>query len=182
MVKLTVSGNPGSGTSTLVAGIGETLGWSSLNGGQVFRDEAENRKMSLEDFGKLCLTDLSVDRMLDEILKTKMQESDGPEIVESRLAGWWAHKLELSTVRLWVEVSDEERAIRVVKREGGSVAEKMAESKERSKHDNIRFTELYQLNPEDTTPYTHILKADTLDADGVLAATLAILRACGMIS
>lgn len=182
MVKITVSGNPGSGTSTLVKGLEKHLGWTSLNGGQVFRDEADNQGMSLSEFGKLCLTDLSVDRNLDNILQSKMQQEDGPEIIESRLAGWWAHKLEIPIIRLWLEVSARERAERVVNREGGTISHRMKESEERSVRDNARFAELYQISTEDTTPYTHILKADTLDAEGVVEAVMAILRACEVIS
>ena len=37
MVRITVSGHPCSGTSTLVSGLMDHYGWSSLNGGDVFR-------------------------------------------------------------------------------------------------------------------------------------------------
>ena len=43
MVKVTVSGHPGSGTSTLVNGLMTRFGWTSLNGGDVFREEAKRR-------------------------------------------------------------------------------------------------------------------------------------------
>ena len=51
MVRITISGHPGSGTSTLVAAICEARGWSSLNGGDIFRQEAKNRNFSLGEFG-----------------------------------------------------------------------------------------------------------------------------------
>ena len=64
MVKLTVSGHPGSGTSTLVHGLMERFGWSSLNGGDVFRSEAKRRGMTLADFGELCQNELDVTVLL----------------------------------------------------------------------------------------------------------------------
>ncbi len=48
MPRITVSGHPGSGTSTLVAGLVEHFGWTSLNGGEVFRNEAARREMNLQ--------------------------------------------------------------------------------------------------------------------------------------
>ena len=95
MVNVTVSGHPGSGTSTLVRGLMDRFGWTSLNGGDVFREEAKRRGMSLGDFGELCKNELDVDRSLDELLRQRMQGPDAANIVESRLAGWWAYRLEL---------------------------------------------------------------------------------------
>ena len=45
--RITISGHPGSGTSTLVSGICREMGWNSLNGGEIFRDEAKNRECLL---------------------------------------------------------------------------------------------------------------------------------------
>ena len=55
MPKITISGHPGSGTSTLVSGLVNHFNWRYLNGGQVFRDEAKLRNMTLEEFGELCV-------------------------------------------------------------------------------------------------------------------------------
>ena len=79
MVRITVSGHPGSGTSTLVAGLEQRFGWTSLNGGDVFRQEAKRRGMRLADFGEVCKEELDVDRSLDALLKEKMVgESPAP--------------------------------------------------------------------------------------------------------
>ena len=176
LVKVTISGHPGSGTSTLVEGLCTHFGWSSLNGGQLFRDEANNRGLSLADFGVLCAEDDSVDRHLDEVLKQKMLEENGPEVMESRLCGWWAHNLEINCVRLWINVSDEERAARVVNREGGDLAQAIEANSKRSAIDRVRYQELYGLDPQDATPYTHVIEATSLRKEEVLAEAVAILE------
>ncbi len=99
-------------------GICNHFSWNFLNGGQIFRDEAERRELTLSEFGDLCANDFSVDKSLDDILKENMLKNDGPEVIESRLSGWWAYKLNLDCVRLWVDVSEKVRAERVVEREG----------------------------------------------------------------
>lgn len=178
MLQMTISGHPGSGTSTLVSLLREAKGWSSLNGGELFRQEAKRRKMSLSEFGQLCKEDLEVDRQLDALLKEEMMRTDdeAPSIVESRLSGWWAYKLGLSTPRIWLEVDDLERAKRVQAREGGDLSSIVETNKQRSKVDEQRFDELYGLLPQQTEPYTHIINASDLNPQEVLALVLDILE------
>jgi cytidylate kinase len=178
MLKVTVSGHPGSGTSTLVSLLCETKGWSSLNGGELFRQEAKRRKMSLSDFGQLCKEDLEVDRQLDALLKEEMMrtDEDAPSVIESRLSGWWAYKLGLSAPRIWLEVDDIERAKRVQAREGGDLNSIIEANQQRSKVDEQRFDELYGLLPQQTEPYTHIINASDLNPQEVLASVLDILE------
>ncbi|RJU99968.1 MAG: hypothetical protein DWC06_07780 [Candidatus Poseidoniales archaeon] len=176
LVRITISGHPGSGTSTLVSGICEAKGWSSLNGGEIFRQEAKSRGLSLSEFGDLCKNDFSVDKSLDEILKSNMSDPNGPDVMESRLSGWWAHLLELDCKRLWVEVNEEIRAQRVVDREGISLEQAISNNRERSKIDLERYMEMYGLNPEDNTPYTHVIDASALTKQEVLSEALKILE------
>lgn len=177
MVKLTVSGHPGSGTSTLVHGLMERFGWSSLNGGDVFRSEAKRRGMTLADFGELCQNELDVDRSLDELLKQRMQGSDAADVVESRLAGWWAYRLELPCLRIWLDVSDDERARRVASREGLSHHEALLANQQRAVVDGERFRVLYGLAPEDPEPYSHVIDATSLNASQILEHVVGLLEA-----
>ena len=101
---------------------------------------------------------------------------DSADIVESRLAGWWAYRLEIPCVRLWLEVDENERAKRVSSREGNSIERSLADNKKRSAIDAERFMELYQLLPEQREPYTSLLDATNLGSEEVLAATITILE------
>jgi predicted cytidylate kinase len=176
LVKITISGHPGSGTSTLVSSICDARGWSSLNGGDIFRQEAKKRNVSLGEFGKICANDQSVDRSLDDILKTRMSDSGGPEVMESRLCGWWAHLLDLDCIRIWLNVDESVRASRVVEREGIDIELALSNNRKRSQIDLDRFDEMYGLNPEDSTPYTHVIDASGLNREEVLEAALQILE------
>ena len=179
MAHITISGHPGSGTSTLVQLLSETKNWSSLNGGELFRQEAKRRDMTLAEFGQLCKEDLDVDRELDALLKQEMLRDDdeAPSIIESRLAGWWAYQLGLNVPRVWVEVDENERANRVMAREGGSIETILEESRVRAEVDAQRFLELYDLLPEQKEPYTHIIEATSLNPQEVLARVIEILEA-----
>ncbi len=172
LTKVTISGPPGSGTSTLVSKIVESTGWSSLNGGEVFRSEANRRKMSLHEFSELCRSNLDVDRSLDALLKEAMIQNDGPDIIESRLSGWWAHKLKIDCQRIWIHTSDEERALRIQKREGGDFSDRLDQSKRRQSADKDRYMTLYDIDLDDMSPYTFVVDADQLSAEEVYSIVI----------
>lgn len=143
-----------------------------MNGGQIFRDTAASKGMSLETFGQYCIEDESVDKELDQMLTNVMLSNESPEIIESRLAGWWASKHDLLCPRIWVEVSEEVRAIRVVNREGGAQSTQLALIRERMQYDAARYKQLYNIDIDSKEPYTCIIEADSLNAEEVLSVAL----------
>ena len=175
MVHVTISGLPGSGTSTLVGGLCESLKWTALNGGDVFRAEASNRGLSVSAFSELCKNDISVDRELDERLIEAMKDPSGPEIVESRLAGWWAYRNELNSLRIWIEVDLDERLRRVAKREGDDV-KRIEESLIRDEADRQRYTGLYEIDILSMEPYHLIVDGSKSNERDVLEIVLSALK------
>jgi len=163
LLKVTISGPPGSGTSTLVSRISTSRGWESLNGGDIFREEAKVRGLTVEQLSSEAKEDLDVDRTLDSLLQKRMSSPESPEIVESRLSGWWAHKNNLNCLRVWVNVSNEERARRIQKREGGELAECLQKSQDRQKDDMERYSALYGIDLDDMSPYNLVIDADEKD-------------------
>ena len=163
LLKVTISGSPGSGTSTLVAKIVDSRGWESMNGGDVFREEARSRGLSVEELSAEAKEDTDVDRHLDELLQKRMSSPQSPEIVESRLSGWWAHKNDLECLRVWVSVSDKERARRIQRREGGEFSDCLRRSQQRQEDDMARYSSLYGIDLDDTSPYNLVIDADSKD-------------------
>ena len=176
ILKVSISGHPGSGTTTLVNSICEEMSWTTVNGGDIFRNQAKERGLSLADFSEICKNDESIDRMLDAKLIEYMEAEDGPEIVESRLAGWWAYRQNISCVRIWLEVSDAERANRVSAREGLTVEDALIENEKRLLVDRKRYESMYGIRPSDATPYTHTIDATTLSKEEVVKVALNILK------
>jgi cytidylate kinase len=152
------------------------MSWTTVNGGDIFRNQAKTRGISLADFAEICRIDESIDRMLDAMLIEYMEADDGPEIVESRLAGWWAYRQKISCVRIWLEVSDDERARRVSDREGLSMEDALAANQKRLLVDRQRYESMYGIKPSDATPYTHTIDATTLSKEEVLKVALEILK------
>jgi cytidylate kinase len=84
--------------------------------------------------------------------------------------------LKIDCVRLWIDVSDEERAQRVVAREGGTVSQALEANAKRSAIDAARFSELYNILPQDREAYTHVLDAGEMSIDEVFSAVTIILE------
>jgi cytidylate kinase len=101
------------------------------------------------------------------LLKQVLTDPDAPEIVESRLCGWWAYQIGLKCPRVWVAVSDEERARRIQNREGGDYATCLALSQQRQRDDMARYRTLYDIDLNDMTPYSIVVDADEAGADEV---------------
>ena len=176
LVKITVSGPPGSGTSTLVERLADEYAWSSLNGGDIFRNEAENRGLTVGQFSVLCKNDLEVDRSLDNMLKNEIDNLHGAEIIESRLSGWWAYLMGVNCLRVWVNVSPEECARRIQNREGGEYADQLILSQKRQIDDKERYQILYDIDLDDMSPYSLIIDADNIGADEVLSIVKSKIR------
>ena len=176
VASVTISGHPGSGTSTLVEGLCSRLNWTKINGGQIFRDMAKERGVTLEEFGQQCMDDDSVDQALDKFLAETMLSAESPDIVESRLAGWWAFKNDMPCPRIWIEVSERVRAERVVNREGGSIEQQVNLIRERMDYDGARYMRFYGIDINSQEPYTCVIESDQMDAGQVLQRVLTHLE------
>ena len=176
LVEITVSGPPGSGTSTLVEKLAHEYSWVSINGGDVFRNEANNRGLTVGQFSDLCKSDLEVDKSLDNMLKNEIGNPLGAEIIESRLSGWWAYLMDVDCLRVWVNVSPEECARRIQNREGGLYEDKLILSQQRQIDDKKRYQILYDIDLDDMSPYSLIIDADNIDADEVLSIVQSKIR------
>jgi len=172
VVLVTISGHPGSGTSTLVELLEKTKGWTSINGGEIFRNIAKKRGMTLKAFGELCEEDPVVDKELDQELIKKICEKNGPDIVESRLAGHWAQSKNIDCHKIWLDVDAQERAKRASQREGTEWTEQLQKNNEREAVDGKRFLDFYNIDINDMKPYSIVINSTNMNADEVLNTVL----------
>ncbi len=177
---VTVGGLPGTGTSTLCRLLQERLGWPYVYAGQLFRDEAAQRGLSLADFGALCQQDASVDQALDArqaaLLSEASAQGDGL-ILEGRLAGWLAHRDAVPSRRVWVTCDDDERARRLAERDGGDVQAQREAMLVRERSEADRYNRYYGIDLGDLAPYDLVLDSTKLAPLDLVDAVVASLRA-----
>ncbi len=80
-MRITISGPPGSGTTSLARYLAGKYGLDLTSAGEVFRQLAREHGMDLAEFGRFAENDPSVDRMIDARQK-EIGEGAGNIIIE----------------------------------------------------------------------------------------------------
>lgn len=149
---ITISGPPGSGKSTLSRLLSAQLGMELVSMGDVFRKLAQDRCMSLEEFGLLAQRDEKIDRKLDEEQKKIAKENDNI-ILEGRLSGFLVD----ANLKVWLKAPLEVRAGRIAQRENKSAAKAMAETSERERCERERYLKYYNIDISDLSVYDFVI-------------------------
>lgn len=169
---ITISGLPGSGTTTVSRLVAEALDLERIPGGEVFRQLAAEAGMSLGEFGVHAQSHPEIDVELDDRLTEHARA--GGCVIESRLAGWLVTRAGLPAVRVWIDCAPAERARRVAERDGTTVAQAEADNDERARVEHARYLAVYDIDLNDRSVYDLVLESTqapaALLADTVIAA------------
>ncbi len=167
---VTVSGEIGAGKSTVARQLAAALGLRYLSAGEVFREEARRRGVSLAELGRLAEQDSSIDESLDE--KQVAAARAGDILVDSRLSGW----LIGGDLRIWLRASLEVRARRVAARDGLAVDTAVREVQARELSERRRYRGIYQIDLSDLTRYHLVVDTGMWRAEDIVHALLGLAR------
>ena len=165
---ITVSGRSGSGVTTLCEGLSEALDCGYVSGGEVFRELAEERDMSLTQFVAKASESEEIDREIDRRLRTvaeKWGAANKAFILESRLAGWLAGNR--ADLRICLDAPEEVRVERTTDRE-----EIGAEMRVRDVIDTKRYEDYYGIDITDRSIYDLVINTARWSHEGVLELAL----------
>ncbi|WP_121744632.1 (d)CMP kinase [Natronorubrum halophilum] len=146
---LTVSGPPGCGATTLCERLSEAMGCPYVSGGDIFRELADEREMSLNQLTAKADESDEIDRALDQRLQFIAEEwgmANKPFILESRLAGWLAG--ERADLRIWLDAPEDVRLDRIEDR-----IETEAEMRVREVSEAGRYQSYYDIDIDDREFY-----------------------------
>lgn len=172
---VTLSGLPGSGTSTVARLVASELAIDHLDGGTVFRAMAAERGLSLGDFAALAEADDAIDRALDHRLAQRA--GDGGVVVESRLAGWLAQRGGLGGLRVWLACDERERARRVAARDRHGLDDAVADNQAREASERTRYRRYYGIDLTDLSPYHLVLDSTSTEPPALADAIVEAARA-----
>lgn len=172
---VTISGLPGSGTTTVSRLVADALGLARVPGGEVFRQMAAEAGMTLAEFGAHAQDHPAIDRELDERLEARAREGDC--VIESRLAGWLATRAGVPALRVWVECDEEVRAARVAERDGTTLARALHDNTARSDLEQARYQAVYEVDLADRTSYDLLLDSSDEGPEALAAVIVERARA-----
>lgn len=152
---ITMSGPHGTGKSTYAKALAKALNLRYVSAGELFRNLAQQHKMSLEAFSHRAANDPSIDQMLDE--RTKAEAKKGAVVIDAQLGAWMVR--DLADVKVLLTAPDDVRFKRIAERDGSDIAAALRETKNREAIQEQRYKKYYGIDVTNLSIYD--LKIDT---------------------
>ena len=162
-MKITISGLPGSGTTTVAKLVCKMLNLKLISAGEIFRQMAAQRGMTLEEFGKFAEQNPEIDTLIDKTQK-ELAEKEDNVVVEGRLSGWMVKDADL---KIWLFADSEVRYERIAEREKKSITIVRQETRAREEIEKRRYKKFYGINIDDWTIYDLIINSGRFTAEKI---------------
>jgi len=169
-MRIAISGKSGCGNTTVTRLVSEALGFEMIN--FTFRSLAKERGIDFWQLSRLAESDDSYDREVDR-RQVEMALSHESCVLGSRLAIWMLKDADL---KIFLDATIEERSRRIVRREGGTLEERMAETSDRDRRDSARYQRLYGIGNNDTSIADLVIDTTALNAKAVAALIIEEVR------
>ncbi len=168
-MKITISGPPGSGKTTVGRLLAERLGCEFVSTGMIFREMAEERGVSLAEFGEMAEHDHEIDKELD---KRMISLAKGNLVLEGRLAAHMLHLNGIRAFKVWVDAHAHTRAERIAGRENKDPGVVSDENKEREECEHQRYKQIYNIDSRSLAVYDMVVHSDDLSPEEIVQEIL----------
>jgi cytidylate kinase len=159
---ITMSGLPGSGKTSAAKELANRYSFVIISAGEQFRKLAQERGMTIQEFGELAETDASIDIAIDNRQK-ELALKQVNALVEGRLAGRTID----ADLKIWLKASLEVRAERISRREGIQESQALEDTRVREACEALRYMKFYNIDQRDLSCYDLIIDTGLWDAKGV---------------
>lgn len=162
---VTLSGLPGSGTTTAARIVCRDLDLDHVTAGMIFRNLAVERNMTLEEFSKYAEEHPEVDWELDRRMVNRAK--DGDVVLEGRLTAWMMDRENIDALKVWLTAPEEIRAERVAQREGLKKDQALEANRTREESERKRYQDIYEIDLTDLSVYDLQIDTHKYDPDEV---------------
>ena len=165
---ITISGKAGSGKSTIAKNLAKNLKLKHYSIGDIMRELAKEKKISLIKLSKLAEKDSSIDLELDK-KQIDLRDKDN-FVIDGRLT---AHFIPFADLKIFLDCNDKIRAGRILEDERKDEKSKNAQQlikkiKQREQSERKRYSELYNVDYYDKKLYDIIIDTTDLSIDEVM--------------
>ena len=165
---ITISGKAGSGKSTVAKELAKRLHLKHYSIGDLMRQMAKERNISLLELGKIAEKDKSIDKELDE-RQMKLRTEDDFEI-DGRLTAYFIPNAD---VKIFLECEDRVRAERILKDErkdekNRDINEVISKIREREASERKRYKQYYGIDYYDEEMYNLVIDTTNLSVKEVV--------------
>jgi CMP/dCMP kinase len=167
---ISISGSPGTGTTTLSRSLAAELGIRWVNSGDLFRKTAGEKNLSVKEMNRLAEKGPEIDYLIDDAQKALAKE--GPGVFEGRLSG---HLLP-ADLKILLKTDLRVRAERICKRESKPLEDAMQETRIREESEARRYKMYYNIDINDFSIYDLVVDTGRFNETGTLAIVLAAVR------
>lgn len=182
-LSISFNGQEGSGKSTIAKMVAEKLSIPRYYMGQIFRDMAQEKSMTLPEFRKVCDADPAFDKKVDDYI-VKLSQEQERFVIESRTA--W-HFIPQS-LKVYLKVDPREAAKRIFKnlsennnrgnedKNLDTVENIQASIIRRSQEDSERYFNLYGIHQDDEKNYDFVLDTTNLSIEEVFEKVMEFIE------
>lgn len=168
---ITISGPPGSGTSTLARALSERLQLRRVNSGDLFRKIACDKGISLKELGRIAEKGPDIDYQIDDAQRDLARGGSG--IFEGRLSG---HVLD-ADLRIMLKADIQIRAGRIARRENKLLQDALDEARVREECEARRYKMYYNIDIQSMSAYDLVIDTGRWNESETLAIALAAVSA-----
>ncbi|MEM3370913.1 MAG: cytidylate kinase family protein [Candidatus Woesearchaeota archaeon] len=173
---ITISGVAGSGKSTVGRILAQKLGLRYYSVGDLRRKMAEQMGITLEELNRLGEENDFTDKSVDEYQKELGSKEDN-FVIDGRLSFFFIP----NSVKVFLDVSDEEAARRIMKdkrtaEEFKSFKEALKGIRRRNESDALRYKKYYGVNVYDKKNFDLVINTDKIPAEEVADRIIRFLK------
>lgn len=156
---ITLTGNLGSGKSTITKILSQKYGYEIFSTGKILRNLAEERGVSILEMNKLIESDPSYDHLIDDTTTKISLEKKEDILIDSRLA--WHFAVDTFKVFLTVDISEAARRVYSDNRGDVETYSSLDDCKnqllERAHAEDRRYKDIYDLDYFNISNYNLVL-------------------------
>lgn len=162
LLNITLSGLPGTGTTTVGNLVSVKLKMEFSSTGELFRNFAKKRNMTLAKFGKLCEENPAVDKLIDSKQK-ELSRTTNNTLFEGRLSGYMCN----SGLKVWLFAPQDIRVKRIAKREKMATDVVLKKMISRELSEAKRYMSYYNIDINDVSLYDLVIDSSKATAEEI---------------